>query len=144
MNIEEIQELWSSDSKIDRMDISRESSIIPSLHSKYFKIYSDVRQEYRGIERKYKKLLRLKHEWYTGTISKEDLEKYKWDPNPLKILRQDIPMYIESDQQLTLLKEELDKSKDKLDFLDAIIKSFANRGYLLKTIVDWERFKVGG
>ena len=40
MKLEEIQESWSSDSKIDDTELDNESLKIPELHHKYFRIFS--------------------------------------------------------------------------------------------------------
>ena len=37
MNIDEIHELWSKDSKIDQDELAEESLKTPQLHSKYLK-----------------------------------------------------------------------------------------------------------
>ncbi len=42
MNIEMIENLWEQDSKIDNDDLHLESTKIPSLHSKYYKIYNNI------------------------------------------------------------------------------------------------------
>ena len=40
MNLDEIQALWDEDSKIDQDELHVESTKIPSLHAKYYKIYN--------------------------------------------------------------------------------------------------------
>ena len=36
MTLEEIQNLWSKDSKVDRTELGEEAIRIPQIHSKYF------------------------------------------------------------------------------------------------------------
>ena len=38
MNLDEIQTLWEEDSKIDEDNLHQESTKIPALHAKYYKI----------------------------------------------------------------------------------------------------------
>ena len=42
MNIEKIQTLWDEDSKLDVDNLHTESTKIPSLHAKYYKIYNNI------------------------------------------------------------------------------------------------------
>ena len=35
-------------------------------------------------------------------------------------------------------------SEAKVEYLESIVKQINNRGYQLKNITDWERFKSGG
>ena len=42
MNLEQIQEMWEKDSKIDPDNLHDESLKIPQLHSKYYTIYNTI------------------------------------------------------------------------------------------------------
>jgi hypothetical protein len=143
MKLEEIQNLWELDCNIDRTELGNESIRIPQLHSKYFKIFSQERLLLRKLEAEYKSTYRLKFEWYMGNISDDDLKVNGWDPNPLKILRSDIPMYMDSDEDISKLTLKIYMQKEKVDFTEAIIKSLSNRGFQIKAAIDWEKFKMG-
>lgn len=143
MNIDEIHELWSKDAKIERDELADESMKIPQLHSKYLKIYSAERLKLKNIDFKYKDLLRLKHEYYIGTISDEDLKERGWQPNPLKIMRSDIQMYIDADQDVVELLQRRAVQQEKVDVIDNILKSINTRGFQIKNAIDWIRFTNG-
>lgn len=143
MKLEEIQNHWEKDSCIDRAELGEESLRIPQLHSKYFKIYSDERMVLRALERSYSVLKHTKYEYYNGTISQEDLNSNGWEPCQLKILKSDIPMYIESDADIQKLQARIDMQQEKVEFVESIIKNLPSRGYQIKAAIDWERFKVG-
>jgi len=143
MKLEEIQQHWERDACIDRTELGEESLRIPQLHSKYYQMYSAERSQMRQLEYKMINLKRAKYEWYAGTISEEELKERNWEPNPLKILRSDIPMYLESDDDIVNLNVRLEFQRDKVDFIESIIKSLPARGYQIKSAIDWEKFKVG-
>ena len=42
MNLEQIQEMWEKDSKIDPDNLHDESLKIPQLHSKYYTLYNTI------------------------------------------------------------------------------------------------------
>ena len=42
MNLEFIQELWEEDSIIDNELLHSESTKVPALHAKYYKIYNNI------------------------------------------------------------------------------------------------------
>lgn len=143
MKLDEIQKLWERDSCIDRTELGEESLRIPQLHSKYYQIFATERSQLRMLEYQLVNLKRLKYEYYAGTISEEELKSNHWDPNPLRILRSDIPMYLESDSDIVKLSARADLQRDKVEFVESIIKSLPARGYQIKAAVDWEKFKVG-
>lgn len=144
MKLEDIQAAWKQDSTIDRTELGEESLKIPQLHSKYFNIYSQERLVLRKLESDYKKLQRLKHEYYTGVISEEDLRERQWTPFMLKILRTDLNLYLDSDEELQIMQLKIDMQKEKVDFLDSAIKTLTTRGYQIKNAIDWTRFQMGG
>ena len=143
MKFDELHQLWEKDSCIDRTELGEESLRIPQLHSKYFKLYSAERMTLRKLESELKVLYRLKFEYYSGTLDQDTLEEKGWSPNPLRILRTDLPMYLESDNEYSNLQLKIDIQKEKVDFLESVIKSLHTRGYQIKSAIEWEKFKVG-
>lgn len=143
MKIEEIYELWAKDSEIDQTNVSSESANIPKLHNKYFRIYMEEGMKLKQFRAKYKQLRLLKEQYYRGELDITELQEHGWEPQPLKILRQDIPTYIEADKDIIDLSLKIGMQEEKVGYLEAIIKMISNRGFQLKTIVDWERFRTG-
>lgn len=143
MKLEDIVKEWESDCDIDMTNISRESANIPALHNKYFKIYMGEGYILRKMKFDYKQLVKLKTEYYKGELSNEELKEHNWIPQPLKILRQDIPAYIDADDDIIDTSLKIGAQEQKVEYLESIIKMINNRGYQLKTIVDYEKFKQG-
>lgn len=143
MTLEDIFELWSKDCDIDRTELGEESLKISQLHAKYFKIFSTERLSLRKLESDLKILKKYKHEWYAGSLDYDDMNELGWEPNPLKILRADIPQYIEADKDYIELTLKISYQKEKVDFLEQAIRSLNSRGFNIKSAVEWEKFKVG-
>lgn len=143
MKIEEIYEMWAKDSEIDQTNVSGESANIPKLHNKYFRVYMEEGMKLKQLRAKYKQLKLLKEQYYKGELDHTELQEHGWEPQPLKILRQDIGTYIDADQDIINLSLKIGMIEEKVNYLEAIIKMISNRGFQLKTIVDWERFRTG-
>jgi hypothetical protein len=143
MKLEDIQTQWELDCKIDRTELGEESLRIPQLHSKYFKIYSSERLTLKKLESDYKILYKQKHEYFNGNISEEELNENGWEPFQLKLLKSDIPLYMEADSDLIKIKQRIELQQEKLDFLDSVIKSLTNRGFQIKNAIDWMKFTQG-
>lgn len=144
MKLEDIQVSWKQDSQIDRTELGEESLRIPQLHSKYFNIYSQERLALKKLQAEYKHLYKCKFELYTGTISEEELVERGWEPFPLKILKADMSVYMEADEDLNKADLKIEMQKEKIDFLDSIIKSLTNRGFQIKNAIEWTKFQMGG
>jgi hypothetical protein len=144
MTLDEIQDMWERDSQLDRTELGEESLRIPQLHSKYYKLFSTERLSLRKQESDYKAMYKEKMEYYNGTLDEETLRARKWDPNPLKILRSDLGVYMDADEDLRYASLKVEFQKEKVEFIEAIIKSLPTRGFQIKNAIDWERFRMGG
>ena len=78
-----------------------------------------------------------------GVVSDEEMKDNGWEPQPLKILRQDMSTYMESDIDLSSLKTRMSIQETKTDMLESIIKSIVNRGFLIKNSIEWAKFQQG-
>jgi len=143
MKLEDIQLMWQEDSKIDRTELGEESLKVPQLHSKYFTLFSNERMNLRKMEHEYRELYRIKHEYYNGTLSEDELKEYQWEPFQLRILKSDISIYLQSDKDLSKSELRIDLQKEKVEFLESIIKNLPARGYQINSAIVWEKFKVG-
>ena len=82
MNLDEIQTLWEEDSKIDEDNLHQESTKIPALHAKYYKILNNILLLKKLEENKFKQLKKDKWQYYTG---KSDPEVYIEKPFDHKV-----------------------------------------------------------
>ena len=136
-------DLWAEDSKIDRTELGEESIKIPQLHHKYYKMYSLERLNLVKLQEEMKILKKDKIEYYTGTMAEEDLKERGWEPNPLRILKSDIPIHMEADKDFVDLNLKLAYNKEKVEFLEAVVKTLNLRSYQINNAINWEKVKVG-
>jgi hypothetical protein len=140
MNFEDIMQMWEQDSKIDPVELDTASLNIPALHAKYLKIFSDYRFKKKQTTLQMKQLVRRKFEYYTG---KADAQEYKDNPFDLKILKTDLNLYIESDEEVKNLQLRLDQYEIIIDYLDGVIKMLNNRSYQIKNAIQWKTYIEG-
>ena len=143
MTLEEIQALWSKDAKIDRVELGEEAIRIPQIHSKYFKIYSTERLTLKKMQEDSKQLWKDLWDYYQGNFDYEDLKQRGWDQVNIKILKADIQIHIDANQTWIDNNLKLAYQKEKVEFLESIIKSLNGRGFNINAAIQWEKFKVG-
>ena len=143
MKLEEIQELWNRDREIDIAELAIESVRIPQLHDKYLKIYIDERIKLKSLEFELSKMVRLKNDYYSGRMAKEDLEKLGWEPFLGMILKGEMHSYLEADEDVFRIKTKIVMMEEKINYLDSIVKMINNRGFQIKSAIDWIKFKSG-
>lgn len=143
MNIEEILDNWQSDTQIDKTELGDEALKIPKLHHKYYQIYVKERMILRKHESEMKQLKLDKYEFLTQGPNEETKEKgWKLPPKGM-ILKGDLPMYIDADQDIVNLSLKIGYQQEKIELLDSIIKSIMNRNFVIKNAIDWQKFTMG-
>jgi hypothetical protein len=140
MNLEEIQILWEEDSKIDPDNLHQESLKIPSLHSKYYKIYNNIILLKKMEENKYKILKKEKWLYYSG---KAEPEVYKNNPFDHKVLKPDIDKYMDADSDLIKVISKIEYYQIMISYLDGILKTILNRTYQIKNAIEYMKFTAG-
>lgn len=140
MNLDEIQKLWEEDSKIDEDNLHTESTKIPSLHAKYYRLFNTILTLKKAQENKYKILKKEKWQYYTG---KAEPDVYIEKPFDHKVLKNDLDKYLDADEDLIRCQTKMEYYQMMLNYLDSIIKTILNRTYQLKNAIEWQKFIRG-
>ena len=140
MNIEELQELADKDLKINDSELDLESIKTPQLHNQFMKHLTKFKLMLSRADSELHIVKRTKWEYYTG---KSDPSIYIEKPFNLKILRQDVDKYIDSDEEVIKSKQKVDYLNVVVDFLDRSIRQISNRTFTIKNAIDWKKFTSG-
>ena len=140
ITLEDIKSQWAEDSKIDNDLLDNESTKIPQLHSKYLNYLTDVRLLKLRKEQEYKVLIREKFEYYTG---KADDSVYQKNPFDLKVLKQDVPMYMDADPEIQNVTTRINYYEEIVFVLEKIIQQINNRTFQIKNSIEWQKFMQG-
>ena len=143
MNFDKIKQMVLQDSEIDETQLDAESLRLPQLHNKYLNIYLDTKLILERKQNEFNRLRRLKWEYYTGKMDAEVLEHMGWEPFDLKILKQDIAIYMDGDDDLIALQEQVRYYKEMCAYLDATVKEVTYRHNKIRNAIDWKKF-LGG
>ena len=140
MKLESILALWEQDSKVDRLELDKESLKIPSLHNKYLKIYSTENLQLKKMVHELKELERNKFEYYSGKLSEEELNDFGWEQCDNKLLKQDIPRYLESDADIINLLLKIDYQKEKVEAVKSIMSNINGRSFNIGNAIKRQQF----
>lgn len=143
MKLDDIYQEWEKDSEINRNELGDEALRIPKLHHKYFKIFTQERLTLRKLEFDLKQLKLEKYEFFTQGPTPEQHEKGWKLPPQGKILKSDANNYVDADQDIINLALRIGMQLEKIELLESIIKTLTNRGFNIKSAIEWEKFKVG-
>ena len=143
MELSELRKHVEQDSRIDDTELDTESLKLPALHSKYLNFYHDAKLRLEKATNEYNRLFRLKWEYYSGKMDSATLEQRGWEPFDHKILRNDISIYLNGDEDLCKRKEVIVYIKSIVDYLEEVVKEVSFRHMKIKAAIDWRKF-LGG
>jgi hypothetical protein len=132
-----------TDLKFNETELDTESLKIPQLHGKYLNILYDEKLVLRKWKKELSELVKLKWEYYTGKMSEEQLKELNWEPFELRILKQDLELYMESDADLNQKRDRVFVQEEKVNYLESIIKMITSRQYHIRDAIAWRKFVNG-
>ena len=140
MTLEELQQAVDRDFKLDDTELDSESIKIPLLHNKYLQHFNKFSLLLKKSEYEHKALVRQKWEYYTG---KSDPSVYKEKPFDLKILKSDVHIYMDSDEDLQRADQKTAYLNQVVKYLEQVLRSINNRTFLIKNAIEWKKFTSG-
>lgn len=141
-NLEQILKYWETDSQMDQTEPSKELLKIPLLHSKYLNILTKHKIASKKAHFDYLRMRKIKWEYFTGKMSKEELDEYDWEPFQFA-LKSDVNTYLEADGDLIKLLEKKVYHEEAISVIESIMSELKNRNWEIKSFIDWERFISG-
>ena len=140
MTLEELQIQVNRDFKLDDTELDSESIKIPLLHNKYLQHLNKFSLLLKKAEDDHKLLVREKWEYYTG---KADASVYQEKPFDLKVLKADVHIYIDSDEELQKADQKVAYLNVVVKYLEQVLRSINNRTFLIKNAIEWKKFTSG-
>ena len=131
------------DLNIDETELATESLKIPQIHNRYIVILSDEKIILSRFKTDLKRLIRQKWLYYTGKISKEQLDDLGWEPFNLNVLKTDLDKFIESDDDIITLVNSICVQEQKVSYLEEVIKNINGRQWMIKCAIEWMKFTNG-
>ena len=140
MDLEQLQKEAEKDLKIDKEQLDIESLKTPELYGKYLKIFTRWNLLSKQADAEYKKLLRHKWEYYSG---KSDPKVYQEKPFDLKVLKTDLHVYLESDEDIIRAEHKIAYLETTIKYIEGMLQNIKNRGWDIKNAIEWRKFEAG-
>jgi len=144
MKLTDIRKMAEQDAVIDETELGSESIKIPQLHNKYLVLMQDEKFALQQMNIQFYQMKRLKWEYYTGKMDKETLDELGWQPFQLNVLKKDLDLYFDADEDLVELKGKIIYQESKIDFLENTLKTLNNRNWVIRNAIEWNKFTQGG
>lgn len=144
MKLSDLQEEWKKDSVIDDLNLGKESTRVPVLHSKYITFLSNAKLKLRKAEHDYYALRRLKYRYYRGELTQEELNENSWvQYQGNKPLKNEMDEFLNCDNDLIDYEDKIEYFRTIVYTLEQIIRSLNSRTWDIKSAIEWHKFTNG-
>ena len=141
MNLDILKETAREDLPITDLEhIDQESYKNQLIKQKWLDFKSDFELLLVKAKTDHQLLYRQKWEYYGG---KADAKIYASKPFDLRVLKTDLAMYINSDDDIIELGAKINYLEIAIKYIEGVIKSIDNRGWDVSHAINWKKFEAG-
>jgi len=146
LRIEDVLDMWKTDSEIDELKLDEASQQSARLHAKYLEMLSVTRLQLKKKEAEFRVLLKDKFLWYNGKMSKDEMDARGWNYDPLnglKVLKGDMDRFYDSDADIQNAQMKIDYLKELVSTLEEIMGNIRWRHQNIKNMIEHRKFTSG-
>ena len=141
MKLEELQSEAKQDLHIvDQERLDQESYKNQNIKPKWLEYRTKYDQLLIMAKANHQRMYREKWEYYGG---KADAKIYATKPFDLKVLKNDLHIYIESDEDIIKSEHKIAYLESVIKYIDGILKSIQSRQWDIKNAISWRQFEAG-
>tara|TARA_Y100000296_G_scaffold5368_1_gene6635 strand:- start:611 stop:1042 length:432 start_codon:yes stop_codon:yes gene_type:complete len=141
MDLEVLKETAKTDLPISDFErIDQESYKNQVIKQKWLDFKADFELLLVKAKTDHQLLYRQKWEYYGG---KAEAKVYAAKPFDIKVMKTDLAMYIQSDEDILRLSNKIGYYESCVDYCKGVIKSIDNRGWDIKHSIEWKKFEAG-
>ena len=140
MTLDELKLQVKKDLEVDDETLDKESYKNQELYAKYLDHKTNFELLLYKAKGDYKVLFRDKWEYYGG---KADAKIYVTKPFDLKVLKTDLNIYIESDEDIIKLEHKNAYLETTIKYIDGVLRSIQSRGWDIKNAISLKQFEAG-
>jgi hypothetical protein len=142
MTLKYYQSIAPKDISFDRSEIDSESERTAQIHNKYLVFLLDETTQLETMKRAFDTLWHTQTQYYLGKAS-DDV--YKEKPFNLKVrpIKSEVEQWLRADPDIQAADVEIKAQEKIVKYLTDTIRQINNRGYEIRSMIDWVRFKHG-
>ena len=132
LSITELKKEAKNDTELDPKRVGEKSINLASIAVKWNGYFIDEKMNYEGINITYAELKKDRYEYY--------LHDYKY---VVEKRNNEIGTYLEADSKLISIKKQLIISKEKMLFIESVLKIINALSFNIRNYIEWEKFMAG-
>lgn len=144
MTLDDILDMWDTDSHIDDDHLDRESIHTAKLHSKYVRLLMQYKMKLAALNTEYNTLRQRKFRWYRGEMSRDELKDSGWDQwQGVKPLKNEMEEFLTGDNDLNKVSIKIEYIKCLIEALESILQQIRGRDWSIRNAIEFKKFISG-
>jgi hypothetical protein len=140
MNIKDLKKELEKDLEIDLENLQNESIKVAGLHGKWLGFAMDESGKLVALKSKMKRLKLRKWNYYLG---RGTAAEYKAKPFQLKVLKSEVQQYVDADDDVRALEDQIEVKEAIVDFLEGAVRAVSGKQWHIKNAIEFLKFKNG-
>jgi|TARA_B100000941_G_C28506328_1_gene557568 hypothetical protein len=131
------------DIKLNFLDIENELLRNSHLIGKWLTYQQNQKAKFLLIETEYKRLLSKKKRYLMGRLDDEERESNGWPVEGNKILKADLDMWLDADDEILKKKKNYLVQKQIVEFIDSTLSQVVDKKWSIKAYLDYKKWIEG-
>lgn len=131
------------DIKLDLLDIENELLRNSHLIGKWLTYQQNQKAKFLLIETDYKRFLSKKKRYLMGRLDDEERESNGWPVEGNKILKADLDMWLDADDEILKKKKHYLVQKQIVEFIDSTLSQVVDKKWSIKAYLDYKKWIEG-
>lgn len=144
MRLDDVLEMWDTDSAIDDNHLGESSTATAKLHAKYIKLLIDAKLRKSKLNIDYNNLRKHKFKYYRGEMSRDELAELGWEQWQYnKPLKTEMDEFLKGDEDLNKILARVEYIDTMVYALESIMQQIKQRDFQLSNGIKWKQFLAG-
>ena len=131
------------DIKLNFLDIENELLRNSHLIGKWLTYQQNQKAKFLLIETEYNRLLSKKKRYLMGRLDDEERESNGWPVEGNKILKADLDMWLDADDEILKKKKHYLVQKQIVEFIDSTLSQVVDKKWSIKAYLDYKKWIEG-
>ena len=131
------------DIKLNFLDIENELLRNSHLIGKWLTYQQNQKAKFLLIATEYKRLLSKKKRYLMGRLDDEERESNGWPVEGNKILKADLDMWLDADDEILKKKKHYLVQKQIVEFIDSTLSQVVDKKWSIKAYLDYKKWIEG-
>ena len=140
MKIDQLKQELEKDLKLEQETLHVDAMNVPALHGKWLRFSLDEQGKLVTLRSRLKRMKLQKWNYYLG---RGTTEEYRKKPFQLKVLKSEVQQYIDADEEIRQLEDQIATKEALVDFLEGAVRAVSGKQWHIKNAIEFLKFKNG-